>query len=46
MTILIAVGVWSLVVALMIRFFQYVHDCDEQIKELTSDKRSLLGKVR
>ena len=37
MTILIALGVWFLVVAFMIRFFQYVHDCDEQIKKLTED---------
>jgi predicted metal-dependent HD superfamily phosphohydrolase len=30
MTIILALGVWSLVVVLLIRFFKYVHDCDEQ----------------
>jgi hypothetical protein len=32
MTILLALGIWSLVAIVLIRFFQNVHDCDEQIR--------------
>jgi len=44
MTILIVLGVWFLALALMLRFFQYVHDCDQQIRDLVVGRRSLFRK--
>ncbi len=40
MTILVALGIWMAVVALMLRFFQHVHDCDKQIENLGMRKRA------
>jgi hypothetical protein len=40
MTILVALGIWMAVVAMMLKFFQYVHDCDKQIENLGMRKRT------
>jgi len=40
MTILIGLGVWLAIVALTLKFFHYVHDCDKQIENLGMRKRA------
>ena len=46
MTILVAFGMWMAVVAMMLKFFQYVHDCDKQIENLGSEREPGSGSVR
>lgn len=39
MTILIALGVWTMIVALTIRFCQHLHACDIDMRDLTAGER-------
>ena len=37
MTVLIVLGVWLLILTFLIKFFQHIHNCDEQVRKLTRE---------
>jgi len=44
MTILISLGIWSVLVTLTIRFCQHLHACDSDMRALSAGERVLPGR--